>query len=116
VDYAEAFLKDQITIAQQSLVPPTIKQAYEAADILIRDSAILNVPSAQDNRGRIIQWAVDLSFQRLVESQQWPFDFQWRFFERPTGRYLEILPSHSVVTISQVADPTRQPRDAIPRQ
>ena len=105
--------KDQITIAQQSLVPPTIKQAYEAADILIREFAILNVPSAQDNRGRIIQWAVDLSFQRLAESQQWPFDFRWRFFDRPTGRCLEILPSHSVVTISQVTDPTRQPRDVL---
>jgi hypothetical protein len=46
-----------------------------------------------------------------AQSGQWPFDFRWRWFERPTGRYLEILPSHSVVTISQVSDPTKQPRD-----
>lgn len=113
MDHAEAFLKDQISAAQRSLIPSTIKQAYDAADIAIRESAIFQVPSAVDNRGRIIQWAVDLSFQRLVESQQWPFDFRWSFFERPTGRYLEILPSHSVVTISQVADPTKQPRDVL---
>jgi hypothetical protein len=111
VDYAEAFLRDQITLAQRSLVPTTMKTAYEAAAVLIKDEPILNVTSAKDNHGRIIQWAVDLSFERLVQSQQWPFDFRWRYFERPTGRYLEIHPTHSVLTISQVADPSKQPRD-----
>jgi hypothetical protein len=113
VEHAEAFLRDQITAAQRALIAPTIKQAYEAADLQIRESVIFTVPSAQDNRGRIIQWAVDFAFQRLVESQQWPFDFRWTYFERPTGRYLEILPSHSVLTISQVSDPSKQPRDVL---
>jgi hypothetical protein len=111
VDYAEAFLRDQIPPALQSFVPPTLKTAYEAATLLIKDEPILNVTSAQDNRGRVVQWAVDLAFERLVQSGQWPFDFRWRYFERPTGRYLEIMPSHSVVTISQVSDPAKQPRD-----
>lgn len=111
MDYAEAFLRDQIPPALQSFVPPTLKTAYEAATLLIKDEPILNVTSAQDNRGRVVQWAVDLAFERLVQSGQWPFDFRWRYFERPTGRYLEIMPSHSVVTISQVSDPAKQPRD-----
>ncbi|MFG1347737.1 hypothetical protein V5F59_22835 [Xanthobacter autotrophicus DSM 431] len=59
----------------------------------------------------MIQWAVDLGFERLVKSDQWPFDCRWTHFERPTGRYLDILPSHSVITISQVADPKKQPHD-----
>jgi hypothetical protein len=113
MDYAEAFLRDQIPLPLRSFVPATLKTAYEAAAILVKDEPILNVTSAQDNRGRVIQWAVDLGFQRLVESGQWPFDFRWRYFERPTGRYLEILPSHSVITISQVSDPSQQPRDVL---
>src|SRR5882724_10968708 len=111
VDYAEAFLRDQIPLPLRSSIPATLKTAYEAAALLIRDEPILNVTSAQDNRGRIVQWAVDLGFERLCQSGQWPFDFRWRYFERPTGRYFEILPSHSVVTISQVSDPAKQPRD-----
>jgi hypothetical protein len=79
--------------------------------VLIRTEPILNVESAQDNWGRVIQWSVDLAFERLVKSGQWPFDCKWRYFERPTGKYLEILPTHSVVTISQVSDPDYQPRD-----
>jgi hypothetical protein len=111
VEYAEAFMRDQISAPQRSLVPSTLKTAYEAAALLIEQEAILSVTSAQDNRGRIIQWAVDLGFERLVKSGQWPFDCRWTFFERPTGRYLEILPSHSVITISQVDNPSKQPRD-----
>ncbi len=111
MDCAEAFLRDQIPPVLQSHVPATLKTAYEAAGLLIKDEAILNVTSAKDNRGRIIQWAVDLGFERLCQSGQWPFDFRWRWFERPTGRYLEILPSHSAVTISQVSDASKQPRD-----
>jgi hypothetical protein len=113
VEYAEAFLRDQIPYSLRSFVPATLKMAYEAAKLLVKDEPILNVTSAQDNSGRIIQWAVDLGFQRLVESRQWPFDFRWRYFERPTGRYLEIRPSHCVLTISQVSDPSNQPRDVL---
>jgi hypothetical protein len=111
LEYAEAFLQDQIPLPLRALIPTTLKQAYDATAVLATGEPILNVTSAQDNRGRVIQWAVDLGFQRLCESGQWPFDFRWRHFERPTGRYLEILPSHSIITISQVADPKSQPRD-----
>ncbi len=111
MEYAEAFLKDQISAPLRSLVPSTLKTAYEAAALLIEQEPILSVNSAKDNRGRIIQWAVDLGFERLVRSGQWPFDFRWSYFERPTGRYLEILPSHYIVTISQIDNPIKQPRD-----
>lgn len=68
--HAEAFLKDQIPPILQSLVPQTLKTAYDAASELIKNEPILNVTSAKDNRGRIIQWAVDVSFERLVKSGQ----------------------------------------------
>ena len=111
VNQSEAFLYDQVPPALRPMIPATLKSAYAAAALLIEGEPILQVPSASDNRGRVIQWAVDLGFQRLVTSGQWPFDADWRYFEHLTGRYLEIRPSHSVLTISQVADPKKQPRD-----
>jgi hypothetical protein len=111
MNHAEAFLLDQVPLALRAMIPTTLKTAYGAAVVVIAEEAIFSVPSAQDNRGRIIQWAVDFGFEKLVKSGQWPFDCRWRPFEKPTGRYLEIAPSHSVITISQVADPRHQPRD-----
>jgi len=107
------FLLDQIPMPYRPLIPSTLKTAYAAADLLIQNEPILQVPSALDNRGRVVSWAVDLGFERLVKTGQWPFDCRWRYFERPTGRYLEVLLSHSVLTISQVADPKKQPRDVV---
>jgi hypothetical protein len=59
------------------------------------------------------QGAVDLAFERLLKSGEWAYDFKWEPFAKPTGRFLQIMPSHSVVTISQVADPKKQPRDVV---
>lgn len=111
MDHAEAFLLDQVPLNLRSRIPETLKNAYAAAGLLIKEEPILQVASARDGRGRIIQWAVDLGFQKLCESGEWPFEHQWKYFVKPTGRYLEIRPSHSVLTISQVADPKKQPRD-----
>jgi hypothetical protein len=76
----------------------------------------LQVTSALDNSGRIRSWAIDLAFEKLLQSKQWPFDYRWREFAAPTGRYLEIRPSHSVVTISQVSNPGKQPRNVVFRE
>lgn len=109
LDQAEAFLLDQVSLAQRTLIPTTLKTAYAAANAHIEATPFLTAPSVQ--RGRIVQWAVDWGFAKLVESGQWGADFRWSYFEKPTGKYLEILLSHSVVTISQVAEPDKQPRD-----
>jgi hypothetical protein len=77
---------------------------------------ILNVPSAVDNRGRIISWATDLAFEKLLQSKQWGFDYRWCDFALPTGRYLEIRLSHSVLSLSQVANPNKQPRNVTFRE
>jgi hypothetical protein len=111
LNLAEAFLLDQIPVAQRAVVPTTLKNAYAAATLVTKDEPIFNVESAKANRGRIIQWAVDTAFEKLVKSGQWGRDFRWRSFEKPTGRYLEVLFSHSALTISQVSNPAKQPRD-----
>ena len=108
---ASAFLRDQVPMRERALIPMTLQNAYRAAEMVRKDQPILNVASARDNWGRLTQWAVDLGFQKLVESGRFGSGFSWREFERPTGRYLEIAFSHSVLTISQVENPRRQPRD-----
>src|SRR5690606_8435457 len=110
---AESFLLDQIPRRDRALFPATLRNAYAAADMVIKNEPILQVASAADNRGRIISWSVDLAFQKLIESGQWPVDFRWELFAKPTGRYLENRLSHSVLTISQVSDPFKQPRDVV---
>ena len=108
---AEHFLNDQLSTAQRAEIPTTLKNAYAAAELLCKQEPILQVASAKDNRGRIIQWAVDLSFEKLITSKSWPFEYRWKRFEKPTGRYLQIKLSHSLLTISQGADPRKQPRN-----
>lgn len=108
---AEAFLLDQIPIKQRAIVPTTLKNAYAAAKLVIANEPMFNIPSATAQHGRIIQLAVDTAFEKLVLSGSFGRDRRWRYFEKPTGRYLEILFSHSALTISQVADPEKQPRD-----
>ena len=113
---AEQFLLDQFPQRHRSLIPTTLKTAYSAVGFLIKNEPILQVASAEDNHGRIISWSVDLAFMRLTETGQWPFEYRWCEFAKPTGRYLEIRLSHSVFTTSQVADPKKQPRNVVFRQ
>ena len=113
---AEQFLLDQVPSRYRALIPPILKDARSAAAILARAEPVLQVPSAEDNHGRLISWAVDLGIQKLIELGRWPVTYRWRSFARPTGRYLQIVLSHSVMSISQVGDPTIQPRDVRFRQ
>lgn len=108
---ADLFVKDQIAPDQWSRVPTLLKTAYAAADDLVRDNPILQVASAKDNKGRLISWAVDFALERGVETGVLRCDCRWRSFDEPTGRYLELRFAHSRVTVSQVANPARQPRN-----
>ena len=110
------FLDDQFPAKFWPLIPSTLRTAYRHAEQLISNESILQIESAQDNRGRIISYAVDFGFVRLIKTGALPFDFSWDYFARPTGRYLSIRALHSIITISQVSDPTKQPRNAIFRE
>ncbi|MDX7952208.1 hypothetical protein P7D22_13590 [Lichenihabitans sp. Uapishka_5] len=113
---AEQFLKDQLPLAARALIPTTLRTAYEAVRLIVKDEPILNVPSAYDNRGRLITWAVDRGFEILLQTQRWPFEHRWSSFAQPTGRYLQVRLGHSTLTISQVANPKHQPRNVIFRE
>ncbi|WP_416358250.1 hypothetical protein ACLNGM_10205 [Aureimonas phyllosphaerae] len=104
------FLLDQFPRKHWPLIPTTLKAAYSAADAMIKEQPILQVQSAADNRGRVVTWATDRAFEQLVKSGRLPFECRWKPFAKPTGSYLEIQLSHSVLSISQVAIREKQPR------
>lgn len=106
------FLLDQLPLVHQSLIPTALKAAYTAAFDLAKDQPILQTPSAIDNRGRLIAWAVDLAFERLITTGQWPYEYSWQPFAKPTGRFLRVHLDHSTLTISQVERAQRPPRYA----
>ncbi len=110
------FLNDQISPAQRALIPTTLKQAYSAAEKLASEDPILDVTSAKDQRGRIRAWAVDLAFEKLIATGQWPFDCSWAWFDQPTGRYLRIRTEAATLTLSLVDDPSKPPRHVRFRQ
>lgn len=110
------FLDDQFPKDLRPLIPKTLKLAYRAADEMIADNPILDTAVIRGERGRVISWSVDTAFSRLVESGALPFDKSWEYYEKPTGRYLALRASHAIITISQVADPRKQPRDVLFRQ
>lgn len=114
--HPEVFVKSQFPASQWSAVPTILKTAYAAVDDLLKDSPILQVNSAKDNKGRFISYAVDFGFERAIKSGAFDCDYRWNKFARPTGRYLELKFSHSTASISQVSDPTCQPRAVVFRE
>lgn len=112
----EDFLKDQLPLRVWPVIPRTLRTAYAAIDDLVKDTPILQIESATDNKGRFISYAVDFGVRRAIESGALPCEYRWCNFTKPTGRYLELRFSHSTASISQVADSERQPRNVAFRE
>ena len=103
-------------MSEWSRVPTLLKSAYNAVDDLVKDTPILQVKSAIDNKGRLISWAVDFALERAVHTGALSCDCRWMSFAEPTGRYLELVYPHSKVSISQVPSARRQPRNVVFRE
>lgn len=112
----EAFIKDQFPVRQWPIFPTLLKTAHAAVEDLYRDSPLLQVPSAQDNKGRLISYAVDFGFERAIKSGSIDCDYRWQSFARPTGRYLQMRFAQSTASVSQISDPYRQPRNVVFRE
>lgn len=113
---AEAFVRDQLPMQQWRVIPQVLRTAYRAVDELMLDTAFLQAESAQDNRGRLISFAVDYGVQRAIENGSITCDYRWVSFHKPTGRYLQLRFSHSTASISQVRCAFRQPRPVVFRE
>lgn len=110
------FVDDQVPVIHRAKIATALQTAYRTADRLRREESWLQTPSAEFQHGRLISLAVDYGLVRLIESGALPFDYSWEFFAKPTGKYLALRPPHSVITVSQVADPAKQPRNVVFRQ
>jgi hypothetical protein len=110
------FFRDQLPPRYWSIVPTVLKTAYAAATEMMKSDPILQIESAQDNKGRVISWAVDFGLKRAIENGSLPCDFRWQDYAKPTGRYLELRFTHSTASVSQVEDPDRQPRKVVFRE
>lgn len=114
--HPEDFIKDQLPVKYWHVIPTILKTAYKAADQLIKDSPILQVESAEDNKGRFISYAVDFFLVQAIENGSLACDFRWVPFAKPTGRYLELKLKHSTMSISQVPFYDKQPRNVVFRE
>lgn len=110
------FFKDQLPPRNWLTIPTVLRTAYAAATELVKNNPILQVESAEDNKGRLISWAVDFGLKRAVDNGSLPCDYRWRPFDKPTGRYLELRFPHSTASVSQVENPKRQPRNVVFRE
>ena len=110
------FVDDQLPLNLRPLIAGALQTAYRTAERIRDEEPVFQTPSALDNHGRLIAHAVDFSLIRLIESGVLPVDYSWEYFATNTGRYLALRPSHCVITVSQVSDPTKQPRNVVFRQ
>lgn len=113
---AEQFVLDQIPLKVQRLIPTKLKLAYEAVDEIFDGNPVLQIPTARDQRGRFVSWAVEWSIKGLIDSGEWAVDYKWQLYSQPTGHYLEIRLPHSTLSINQVKFWQEQPRDVLFRE
>lgn len=105
------FLNDQISVSKQGMIPGTLKRAYNAANLLIKETPFLQVESVKFNRGRFYSWAVDHAIELLIKNGTWDCDYRWAGYAQPTGKFLEVRLPQSVLSISRVVNQRQQPRD-----
>jgi hypothetical protein len=110
------FVKDQFPVRNWPTIPTILRTAYAAANEVAKSDPIFQIESAQDNKGRLVAWAVDFGLKRAIDNGSLPCDYRWKTFAKPTGRYLELRFSHSTASVSQVQNPKFQPRNVVFRE
>lgn len=104
------FLDDQFPVSARQIIPTVLQSAYEAVRETVRTETYMQVETMAQNEGRLMSVAVDFGLERAIKNGSLPFDYSWEKFAKPTGKYLAIRPSHSVVTVSLTKTPNKQPR------
>lgn len=110
------FLDDQFPIAARRVVPTVLNTAYNTIRRIVKDEPSLQVQSAKQDLGRMMSYAVDRGVEIAIENGSLPFDYVWKDYARPTGKYLAIHLSHSIATISLSRSPNEQPRSVVFRE
>jgi hypothetical protein len=107
-----AFIDQQVPPAKRAMIPAVLRRAYATVDQLFVDEPIFHVETAKQAKGHVIALAVDKQVEELIKNGDWPYDYKWEAFNKPTGRYLKIFLPNATMTVSQVPDKRSVPRHA----
>ncbi len=111
-DLAEEFCDDEFPARYRPLIPGALRRAYAAADALIDRTPFLQTPGGRYERGDLVMVAASYELQSLVRSGDLPFEGEWEFFAKPTGKHFVIHTKRAKLTTNQIKDPSKKPRRA----
>lgn len=112
LDPAEQFCDDEFPFRYRPLIPGALRRAYATADSTIERNPYLQTPGGRYERGDLIMVAASYEFQQLVRSGDLPFDGEWEYFAKPTGKHFVIHTKRAKLTTNQLKDPDKKPRRA----
>lgn len=105
------FIESEIPGHFLGYLPKLFADGHALAATVIAENPILQVPSLQtgDIRGAAIDWLVS---KHIAEACYPGIIFEFRWFHKPTGKYLRIQTPNANVTINHLAHPSLVPRRA----
>ena len=109
---AQDFLNEEFPPALRHILPSALRRAYGTASRVIEAEDFLQTPGARLQRGDLIAHATEHEVMRLVQTQALPFEATWEPYARPTGKHLVVWTKRGRLTINQVEDWKKKPREA----
>lgn len=106
------FLKSEFPARYRAQFVPIIKQAKEIVQQLYNEQPLFQRASAENERGKIINLAIEYEFQRRIEEGLLPFDYNIKYNSANNHKHIEILSKNTIMTISQVRSRAGIPRSA----
>src|SRR5208337_2215072 len=113
---AEIVVDDVVPESIRPIIPSALRRAYAAADQTMDQHPYLATPGGKYQRGDLIMLAASFEFELLVRAGNLPFDGDWQFFARPTGKHFVMFTDSARITVGQVDDPRKKPRPAKHRE
>lgn len=106
------FLKNEYPVKYRAQFVPIIRQAKEIVKQLYSEQPLFQSATAENERSKIVNIAVEYEFQRRIEEGLLPFDYNIKYNSAKNHKHLEIITKHTIMTISQVSNKTGIPRSA----
>jgi hypothetical protein len=109
---AQDFLDEEFPAAYRHLVPSALLRAYGTASRIVESEPSLQTKGGRLQRGDLVAHATEYEIEKLILTGALPFDRTWEPFARPTGYHLVVWTKRGRLTISQVEDWRKKPRNA----
>lgn len=109
----EAFITTEFPMGYRALIPGILREAYNAVDELYLEHPIFKIKTAV--KGHVLNWAIDFQMKKIIESGVFPFEYSYKDYDVPTGKYMLIHLHNSTLSIHQVDHHTSLPRHSVYR-